>query len=82
MGGVLEDAPLAIVALAGMLDEILTNRSEVLLVQPLLPLKFLFSVRKPTTLILLLVFAGLPSEPVLAKFGLDLFLPLAFLASR
>jgi len=75
VSGVLEDAPLAVSALRGMLQEVLADRCQVLSAQSLLLLELLLSVRKATALVFLQVFARLALEPELAKLGLDLFLP-------
>ena len=72
---VLEDAPLTIRALGGMLQEVLANRRQILSAESLLLLTLVLSVRKATALVFLQVFTSLTLEPELAQLGLDLFLP-------
>jgi len=78
---VLEDAPLAISALRGVLQEVLADRCQVLSAKSLLLLKLFLSVREATALFLLQVFARQTLEPELAQLGLDLFLPLVLAGS-
>lgn len=75
VSGVLEDAPLAISALRGMLQEVLADRCQVLSAQSLLLLELFLSVCEAAALVFLQVFARLALEPELAQLGLDLFLP-------
>ena len=75
IGWVLEDAPLAIRALGWVLQEILTNRCQILSAEAFLLLKLLLAVSEATALFLLAVLARLTVEPELAQLGLDLLFP-------
>ena len=75
MGWVLENASLAISALGRMLEEVLTDRSEVLLAKTLLLHELVLAVGKAAALIFLTVLALLTLEPEATKLGLDLLFP-------
>lgn len=77
--GVLEDTSVPVGALRGVLYEVLANACQVLLVQILLPVQFVLSVREATTLLFVAVVAGHAAEPKLAELGANLRFPLILL---
>ena len=71
----LEDTSLSISALRRVIQEILTDRSQVLSAQSLLLLELVLAVCKPTALIFLTILAGLSVQPESAQLCLDLLFP-------
>jgi len=71
----LEDAPLTIRALGGVLEEILADRRQILSAQTLLLHELVLSVGEATPLVLQEVLAVLALEPEPAQLRLDLLFP-------
>lgn len=71
----LEDAPLTIRALGGVLEEILADRRQILSAQTLLLHELVLSVGEATPLVLQEVLAVLALEPEPAQLCLDLLFP-------
>jgi len=72
---VLEYASGAVLALVRTYDEVLANRRQVLLVQPLFALQLVLAVGKPAALPVGRVLAFEALEPELTKLGFDFALP-------
>ena len=78
----LENTPIAIRALGRMLDEVLTNRCKILFIKACFSLELIFSMRKSTPLLFILVFAHLALQPVFTKFCFYFLLPRTLVGFR